>query len=41
MENNEDDKVPLFKTWNQWYIFLVVFLLILIFLFYWFTKFFA
>ena len=41
MENNEDDKVPLFKTWNQWYVFLVVFLLILIFLFYWFTKFFA
>ncbi len=41
MEKNEDEKVPLFKTWNQWYFFLVAFLILLIVLFYLFTKKFA
>ena len=41
MEKNEDEKVPLFKSWTQWYIFLVVFLILLIILFYLFTKKFA
>lgn len=41
MEKNEDEKVPLFKSWRQWYIFLVAFLVLLIILFYLFTKKFA
>ncbi len=41
MEKNEDEKVPLFKSWTQWYIFLVAFLILLIILFYLFTKKFA
>ena len=41
MEKNEDEKVPLFKSWWQWYIFLVAFLILLIILFYLFTKKFA
>ncbi len=46
MENQpiqEDDNQglpPLFKTWKQLYITLVVYLLALIVLFYWFTVFF-
>lgn len=35
-ENN--DKVPLFKSWNQWYFFIVAFLILLIILFSIFTK---
>ena len=41
MEKNEDEKVPLFNSWAQWYIFLVAFLILLIILFYLFTKKFA
>jgi hypothetical protein len=31
-------KVPLFKTWTQWYVFVIVFLVVLIVFFYYFTK---
>ncbi|HEU0110051.1 MAG TPA: hypothetical protein VFQ73_04200 [Flavisolibacter sp.] len=34
----EKEKVPLFKSWNYWYILVIGFLLLLIFLFYLFTK---
>jgi len=37
MENHKD-KVPLFKTWTQWYVFVIAFLILLIILFYIFTK---
>lgn len=35
------DKIPLFKTWKQWYAFVFVFLILLIVLFYCLTKTFA
>lgn len=38
MDNN---KVPLFRTWTQWYLFVVLFLVVLIILFYLFTQRFA
>jgi len=37
----QKDKIPLFKTWNQWYVFVVLFLVLLIFLFYRLTKHFS
>ena len=33
-----NDKIPLFKTWSHWYLFVIVFLLLLIILFSLFTK---
>lgn len=38
---NEKEKVPLFRTWNQWYGFVIGFLVALIVFFYLFTKFFS
>lgn len=38
MEENQQEKVPLFKTWKSWYILIVAFLLVLILLFSVFTK---
>jgi hypothetical protein len=35
------DKIPFFKTWGQWYAFVIVFLVLLIILFYFFTKHFS
>lgn len=35
-ENN--DKIPIFKTWTQWYVFVIAFLILLIILFSIFTK---
>ncbi len=35
------DKVPLFSSWNHWYVLVIVVLVILIILFYYFTKYFA
>jgi len=32
------DKVPLFRTWTQWYVFVILFLLLQIIFFYLFTK---
>jgi hypothetical protein len=37
MQEN-DEKIPLFKTWGQWYIFVIVFLVLLIIFFSLFTK---
>lgn len=34
----DNDKAPLFKNWNYWYVLVVVFLLVLIILFSLFTK---
>ena len=33
-----NDKIPVFKTWSHWYLFVIVFLLLLIILFSLFTK---
>jgi|GEM_PF-605338 len=35
---NQNDKVPLFKLWTHWYVFVIVFLIVQIILFYVFTK---
>ena len=37
----EKDKVPLFKSWNQWYGFVIFFLVLLIIAFYGLTKYFS
>lgn len=37
MDQN-NDKIPLFKTWKQWYLFVVGLLIVLIILFGIFTK---
>jgi hypothetical protein len=36
--NNNNDKIPLFKTWNRWYVFVIAFLVLLVILFSVFTK---
>ena len=41
MTEEENDKIPLFSSWNHWYRFIIIFLAILIVLFYLFTKHFA
>jgi hypothetical protein len=41
MEYKNDDKVPFFKTWNGWYISVILFLVVLIILFSMFTKYFS
>ena len=38
---DEKEKVPLFRTWNQWYWFVILFLVGLIVCFYLFTKYFS
>jgi hypothetical protein len=38
MPQQENDKTPLFKNWNSWYILVIGFLLLLIILFWFFTK---
>jgi hypothetical protein len=40
MTDQHDDKAPLFKNWNYWYILVIAFLLLLIILFYFFTDYF-
>ncbi len=35
---DKKEKVPLFKSWTQWYVFVILFLVVLIILFYLFTK---
>lgn len=35
------DKPPIFKTWNSWYIMVIAFLLLLIACFYFFTQHFS
>ena len=34
----DNDKVPLFKSWIHWYVVVILFLVVLIGLFYFFTK---
>jgi hypothetical protein len=38
MQEKNNDKVPLFKNWNRWYVFVILFLMLLIILFSFFTK---
>lgn len=38
MIDQDNDKIPIFKKWGQWYVFLVTVLITLIILFYFFTK---
>lgn len=41
MNRDSDDKAPLTGSWTGWYLFVIVFLVVLIVLFYLFTKRFA
>jgi hypothetical protein len=41
MNEEQNDKIPLFKSWTQWYVLVIVFLFILIILFKLFTNYFA
>jgi hypothetical protein len=41
MQETKDDKAPFFKSWKGWYFSLILFLILLIVLFYLFTKRFA
>lgn len=34
----EKQNIPLFRSWNQWYVFVLLVLLALIIFFSWFTK---
>jgi hypothetical protein len=36
--NDQKDKPPLFNTWTNWYVLVIGFLVVLIVLFYLFTK---
>jgi len=40
MEKEKED-IPFFKSWNGWYAFVILFLVLLIILFYAFTKYFS
>ncbi len=40
-EKENDDKVPLFRSWNSWYWLVIGFLVALIIFFYFFTKHFS
>ena len=40
MEKEKED-IPFFKTWSQWYAFVIFFLVLLVVLFYAFTKYFS
>lgn len=35
---DKKEKLPLFKNWTHWYVFVILFLVVLIILFYLFTK---
>lgn len=37
----EKEDIPLFKSWTQWYVFVILFLIALIVFFYFFTKWFS
>jgi len=41
MKVHDEDKAPFFKSWNSWYMIVIGFLLVLIGLFYLFTKYFS
>jgi hypothetical protein len=38
---NDKEKIPLFKSWTQWYAVVVAFLVALVVFFYFFTKYFS
>ena len=38
---SENEKIPVFKKWSHWYVMVIAFLVLLILLFYFFTKHFA
>ena len=38
MQENDSDKIPFFKTWTRWYVFVIAFLIVLIILFTLFTN---
>lgn len=38
MPQQDHDKIPLFKKWSSWYLLVIAFLVLLIVLFYFFTK---
>lgn len=37
----ENENIPLFKTWTQWYVFVILFLILLIVLFWLLTNYFS
>jgi len=39
--SDPNEKIPIFKSWTQWYLFVVIVLFVLILLFYLFTKYFS
>ncbi|HLK28538.1 MAG TPA: hypothetical protein VKT28_08155 [Puia sp.] len=41
MKVQDEEKAPLFKNWNYWYVLVVAFLFVLIISFYFFTKHFS
>lgn len=41
MTTNDNDKIPLFKNWKNWYVLVIAFLVILIIAFYFFTQYFS
>ena len=41
MNESQNNKPPLFKSWTGWYVLVILFLVLLIILFYLFTKKFA
>ena len=41
MDVKQNDKSPLFKKWDYWYLLVAGFLLLLIVFFYFFTKYFS
>ncbi|MEJ7739540.1 MAG: hypothetical protein WKF97_19120 [Chitinophagaceae bacterium] len=41
MEDESNERIPLFRSWNHWYAFIIIFLVALIILFSFFTKYFA
>jgi hypothetical protein len=41
MNDLDEKKAPLFRSWNYWYVLVIAFLLALIILFYFFTKYFS
>jgi hypothetical protein len=38
MNTTDNDKAPLFKSWTGWYVLVIAFLILLIIVFYFFTK---
>jgi len=41
MNNQQEDKSPLFASWNAWYVFVLAFLVVLVVLFTLFTNYFS